>query len=102
GTFGRWGGACASIGRSMTTCSLTMNSAQNVSASFNAPGPTQARTVMTGTETVFNFQGGVGNGGYDYNVELTSGPPVMAQVTAIPVVDQLTCNAIVNPAFPGA
>jgi uncharacterized repeat protein (TIGR01451 family) len=100
-TFGGWGGACASFGTT-TPCSLTMNSAQNVSASFNAPGPTQAGTVMTGTETVFNFQGGVGNGGYDYNVELTSGPPVMAQVTAIPVVDQLTCNAIVNPTFPGA
>ena len=101
-TFGGWGGACASIGRSMTTCSLTMNSVQNVSASFNAPGPTQAGTVMTGTETVFNFEGGVAGGGYDYNAELTSGSPVMAQVTTIPVVDQPTCNAIVNPNFPGA
>jgi uncharacterized repeat protein (TIGR01451 family) len=100
-TFGGWGGACATFGTT-TTCSLTMNSAQNVSASFNAPGSTQAGTVMTGTETIFNFQGGVGNGGYDYKVELTSGPPVMAQVTAIPVVDQPTCNGIVNPSFPGA
>jgi uncharacterized repeat protein (TIGR01451 family) len=100
-TFGGWGGACASFG-TLPTCTLTMNSAQNASASFNTPGPTQAGTVMTGTETVFNFQGGTGNGGYNYNAELTSGPPVMAQVTAIPVVDQLTCNGIVNPTFPGA
>jgi len=100
-TFGGWGGACASFGTG-PTCALTMDSAQNASASFNAPGPTQAGTVTTGTPTVFNFQGGVGNGGYNYNVLLTSGSPVMAQVTVIPVVDQSTCNAIVNPSFPGA
>lgn len=100
-TFGGWGGACASSGTG-PTCTLTMDSSQNASASFNAPGPTQAGTVMTGTETVFNFQGGVGNGGYNYNVELTSGSPVLAQVTVIPVVDQATCNTIVNPSFPGA
>jgi len=100
-TFGGWGGACASFGTG-PTCTLTMNSAQDVNASFNAPGPTQAGTVMTGTPTVFNFQGGFANGGFDYNAELTSGSPVMAQVKAIPVVDQPTCNAIVNPNFPGA
>jgi len=57
---------------------------------------------MQGTPTVFNFQGGVAAGGYNYNAELTSGLPVMAQVTVIPVADQATCNAIVNPSFPGA
>ena len=100
-TFGGWGGACASFGTG-PTCTLTMNSAQNASASFNAPGPTQDGTVMTGTPTVFNFQGGFAAGGYDYNAELTSGSPVLAQVTVIPVVDQSTCNTIVNPSFPGA
>ncbi len=100
-TFGGWGGACASFGTG-PTCTLTMNSAQNASASFNAPGPTQDGTVMTGTETFFNYQGGFANGGYDYNAELTSGSPVLAQVTTIPVADQVTCNAIVNPNFPGA
>jgi uncharacterized repeat protein (TIGR01451 family) len=100
-TFGGWGGACASFGTG-PTCTLTVNSAQNASASFNAPGPTQDGTVMTGTETLFNYQGGFANGGYDYNAELTSGSPVLAQVTTIPVADQTTCNAIVNPSFPGA
>jgi uncharacterized repeat protein (TIGR01451 family) len=100
-TFGGWGGACASFGTG-PTCTLTMTSAQNANASFNAPGPTQDGTVMTGTETFFNFQGGFANGGYDYNAELTSGSPVLAQVTTIPVADQATCNAIVNPSFPRA
>jgi Legume lectin domain/MBG domain (YGX type)/Abnormal spindle-like microcephaly-assoc'd, ASPM-SPD-2-Hydin/Divergent InlB B-repeat domain len=35
-TFGGWGGACASFG-TMPTCSLTMDSAQNVTADFVAP-----------------------------------------------------------------
>ncbi len=35
-TFGGWGGACASFG-TMPTCSLTMDSAQNVTANFVAP-----------------------------------------------------------------
>jgi len=99
-TFGGWGGACASS--TTTTCTLTMDSSQNASASFNAPGPTQAGTVTTGTPTVYNFQGGVAAGGYNYNAELTNGSPVMSQVTAIPIVDQSTCNPIVNPSFPGA
>jgi uncharacterized repeat protein (TIGR01451 family) len=100
-TFGGWGGACASFGTG-PTCTLTMNSAQNASASFNAPGPTQDGTVTTGTVTPFNYQGGFANGGYDYNAELTSGSAVLAQVNAIPVADQATCNAIVNSSFPGA
>ena len=62
----------------------------------------QSGVVMMGTETFFNFEGGVANGGYNYNAELTSGSPVMAQVTVIPVADQATCHAIVNPNFPGA
>jgi uncharacterized repeat protein (TIGR01451 family) len=58
----------------------------------------QSGVVMQGTETFFNFEGGVANGGYNYNAELTSvsGPPVTAQVTAIPVASQAACNTIVN------
>jgi len=64
----------------------------------------QSGVVTTQTPTVFNFQGGVQNGGYDYNAQLTSGSPVTAQVTAIPITDQATCNTIVqaNPLFNGA
>jgi uncharacterized repeat protein (TIGR01451 family) len=79
-----------------------MSSAQNVTAIFNVPGPTQVGEVQTETETVFNFEGGVENGGYNYNAELTSGSPVAAQVTAIPIQDQTACNTIVQPSFPGA
>ncbi|MGD0792977.1 MAG: DUF11 domain-containing protein [Terriglobales bacterium] len=102
-TFGGWGGACASSGTNLT-CDLTMTSAQNVIAIFNVAGPTQVGTVTTGTETVLDFEGGVANGGtgYDYNAQLTSGSSVTAQVTAIPVASQSTCNSIVNPTFPGA
>jgi uncharacterized repeat protein (TIGR01451 family) len=102
-TFGGWGGACASFGTNLT-CTLTMDSAQNVAVSFNAPGPTQAGTVTTGVETFLNFDGGFDNGGFNYNAELTSGSPVLAQVVAIPIQDQTTCNTIVqaNPIFQGA
>ena len=100
-TFGGWGGACASYGTT-STCSVTMDSAQNVTAIFNVAGPTQDGTVTTGTETFLNYQGGFSGGGYDYNAQLTSGSPVTAQVTAITLPDQSTCNAIVNPTFPGA
>jgi len=99
-TFGGWGGACASFTTS-TTCNLTMTSAQSVSASFNAPGPTQAGTVSTTAPTLFNYEGGFSptTEGYDYNAELTSGSPVTVQVTAIPNSD---CNTIVDASFPGA
>jgi hypothetical protein len=42
-TFGGWGGACAAFG-TMPTCTLTMNSAQNVTATFVAP-PTTAPVI---------------------------------------------------------
>jgi len=47
-TFGGWGGACASFGTS-TTCSLTMNSAQNVTADFVAPPIVVPLTLTPGT-----------------------------------------------------
>jgi hypothetical protein len=43
-TFGGWGGACASYGTS-STCTLTMNSAENVTASFVAPSTSPSNTV---------------------------------------------------------
>lgn len=100
-TFGGWGGACASFGTT-STCSVTMNSPQSVVAIFNVAGPIQVGTVSQGIETFLNYQGGFAGGGYDYNAELTSGSPVTAQVNSITVADQSTCNAIVNPTFPGA
>ncbi len=54
-TFGGWGGACASSGMN-ATCTLTMNSSQNVTASFAAPPATNpvipstcSGTNVTGT-----------------------------------------------------
>ena len=100
--FGGWGGACA--GSEGTTCTVTMNSTQNVTASFVIPGQTQSGTVQLGQETVLTFGGGVPAGAYDYNAQLTQGSPVTANVTAIPVTDQTTCNTILqaNPIFQGA
>jgi hypothetical protein len=49
-TFGGWGGACASSGTN-PTCTLTMSSAQNVTASFAAPATTNPviPTTCSGT-----------------------------------------------------
>jgi hypothetical protein len=48
-TFGGWGGACASFGTA-STCTVTMNSAQNVTASFvAAPLPPFELTFIPGT-----------------------------------------------------
>jgi uncharacterized repeat protein (TIGR01451 family) len=103
-TFGGWAGACLSNGNTLT-CDLTMDSAKNVTAIFNVPGPTQVGVVTTSAPTVFNFNGGFVDGsptsGYDYTAQLTSGSPVTVQVTAIDPPQQ-DCNALVNPTFPGA
>ena len=55
--FAGWGGACASSGAS-ATCTVTMNSALNVSASFVAPGATQSGTLKPITAGVVYGQGG--------------------------------------------
>ena len=94
-TFAGWGGACGDSGTN-PSCTVTMNAAQSVTASFVLPGQTQTGTVATGTQTDFTYTT------YNYNAKLTSGNPVSAAVTAIPIQDQATCNAIVNPTFPGA
>jgi uncharacterized repeat protein (TIGR01451 family) len=65
-----------------------------------SPNDTQTQTVTPGQTTIFNFQGGVDNGGYNYNVQLASGSPVTVQVTPI-LKSQADCDALVqkNPAF---
>jgi sugar lactone lactonase YvrE/uncharacterized protein (DUF2345 family) len=71
-TFAGWGGACASSGTS-AFCTVTMNSAQSVSASFVAPGATQAGTLKPITAGVVYGQGGsfttnvANNGGLSAN-----------------------------------
>ena len=66
-TFVGWGGACASSGAS-AFCSVTMNSAVNVSASFVAPGASQSGTLKSITAGVVygqagSFTSGIGNDG---------------------------------------
>ena len=100
-TFGGWGGACASFGTSIT-CSVTMNSAQNVTAVFNVAGPIQVGTVQQGTQLNLNYEGGYANGGYDANAELLSGSPETLQVNAIEQLNPSTCNQLVQASFPGA
>ncbi|MGA8090545.1 MAG: MBG domain-containing protein [Terracidiphilus sp.] len=55
--FAGWGGACASSGAS-PTCSVTVNTALNVTASFVAPGPTQPGLMKPITAGVVYGQGG--------------------------------------------
>ncbi|MGA8540029.1 MAG: choice-of-anchor D domain-containing protein, partial [Terriglobales bacterium] len=109
-TFGGWGGACASFGMN-STCSLTMTSSQNVSAVFNAPGPSQGGQVNPGqpNPTVFTYNGGFTqddpNSGYDITGQETSsssnqGATVI--INAIPQASQEACNTIVDASFPGA
>lgn len=73
---------------------------------FTPAGGSQTGNVSTSTTTDFNSGGGfqLGNdttSGYNFNAQLTSGNPVSAVVTTIPIKDQATCNALVqaNPAF---
>ena len=56
-TFLGWGGACSSAGATQL-CNVTMTSALSVSASFVAPGPTQAGTLQPVTAGVVYGQGG--------------------------------------------
>lgn len=108
-TFGGWGGACAGAGMN-SMCTLQMTSSQNVSAVFNAPGPTQGGQVNPGqpNPTVYNYNGGFSqdnpNAGYDFTGQETSDPGnqgAEVNVTAIPQANQQACDAIVqaNPLF---
>lgn len=56
-TFAGWGGACASWGTS-TTCELTMNADQSVTASFDAPTTSSTTTSTTTTATTTSTPGG--------------------------------------------
>jgi hypothetical protein len=101
-TFAGWGGACSSSGTN-TTCSVTMNSAQNVTASFDIPGQTVTQTVNTDTQATFNYNGGYANGGSDYIAQLTSGTSVTSSVTEISFATQAACNSVfTNTPFAGA
>jgi Abnormal spindle-like microcephaly-assoc'd, ASPM-SPD-2-Hydin/Divergent InlB B-repeat domain len=109
-TFGGWGGACAGAGMN-ATCTFTVSGSQNVSAVFNAPGPTQGGQVNPGqpNPTVYSYGGGFSqdnpNGGYDFTGQETSQPGnqgAEANVTAIPLLNQQACNTIVDASFPGA
>jgi len=108
-TFGGWGGACASYGTS-SPCTVAMSMAQNVIASFNAPGPTQVGTVTTAAPTVYSQNGGYTpnsggsgyTGGYNSTVQLTSSneSPELVQVTAIPSTST-SCNQLLATLYPG-
>jgi hypothetical protein len=89
-TFAGWGGACSGTG----SCIVTMNSAQNVTASFDIPGQTLTQTVTTDQST-FQYNGGYPNG-TDYIAQLTSGSQVTASVTEITFASQHDCNNIFN------
>ncbi len=106
-TFGGWGGACASS--TTSTCTVTMSSAQSVTAIFNQTGSsTQAGEASPGTPLDLNFSGGFSNNGYDASTLLASGSPSFTvQVNAIvqPVDPPvLSCNQLVQatPAFSNA
>jgi hypothetical protein len=80
-----------------------MNSAQNVTASFDIPGQTVTQTVNTDTQATFNYNGGYANGGSDYIAQLTSGTSVTSSVTEISFATQAACNSIfTNTPFAGA
>ena len=115
-TFGGWGGACASFGTNLT-CTVTMNSSQNVTAVFNNSGsPTQSGNINTGcppedpppgcsATTTFNFGGGFTEGspfsGNSFTAQQTdTTQTLLMTVTAIPI-SQAACNALVrlNPLF---
>jgi hypothetical protein len=100
-TFAGWGGACSSFGTT-TTCTVTMNSALNVTASFDIPGQTVTQPVNTDTQATFNYNGGYPTG-TDYIAQLTSGSQVTASVTEITFANQAACNTIfTNTPFAGA
>jgi hypothetical protein len=78
-TFGGWGGACSGTG----TCTVTMEAAKSVTATFNAPG-NQTLTVSksgTGSGTVTSSPSGINCGStcsytfaYNTQVTLTASP----------------------------
>ena len=74
---------------------------------FTPAGASTTGNVTTSNQTNFSFQGGYVQDtttGYNFNAQLTSGSPVSAVVTAIPIKDQATCNGLVqaNSLFSGA
>jgi uncharacterized repeat protein (TIGR01451 family) len=66
-----------------------------------SPG-SQSEVITPQAPALFNFEGGFQPGGYNYNAQLTQGPPVLGQVTPIVLPNQTSCNTIVQASFPGA
>ena len=83
-TFGGWSGACSGMG----TCSVTMNTAQSVTATFNLPG-SQTLTVSktgTGSGTVTSNPAGINCGtacsyAFAYNTVVTLTPTPISPST---------------------
>ena len=108
-TFTGWGGDCASFGTN-TQCTLTMNGAMNVTATFDIPGQTDTGTVPTAAgspPTTYPYNGGYApdNGGYDFTAT-GSNPnpdaPTFNAVTTAISTDLATCDALIAPSFPNA
>ncbi len=77
---------------------------QDILSWIYAPQQTQMGMIMTGSQTTFGFDGGLGNNGFDFTGELTMGSPVNAQITTLMLPTQAACNQLVqaNPGFGSA
>ena len=73
-----------------------MNSAQNVTASFDIPGQTVTQTVKTDTPSTFITMAATQTAARDYIAQLTSGSSVTASVTETTSASQADCNSIFN------
>ena len=96
-------------GATSTSFDCTSHSEANniLSWVFTPAGASTTGIVTTTSQTNFNFQGGYTKSnttGYNFNAQLTSGNPVSAVVTSIPISSQAACNALVraNSLFSGA
>jgi len=78
--FTGWSGACTGTG----ICSVTMNSAQNVTANFTTAYPLTVLTTGTGTGVITGAGLNCGNGGTTCSVNIPTGW-VVGTLTATPV-----------------
>ena len=97
-----WGGACSPTKTNPMECNLTMNSAESAAAAFVLPGLASSETLTT-SPTTFPFNGGYnGTGGFDFTGQLAQGSSSTTGVVNAVPMDPLTCNTIIDAAFPGA
>src|SRR5208337_1593554 len=87
-----WGGACTPTEKNPDECTLTMDSAQSATASFDLPGQSQTTPIST-TGITDNYN----NGTNDFTFAPASGTAGTLSVTEIPIGDD--CNAIVQANF---